>query len=114
MATPIAHKGSVAGAKAGAMTLLDLLLRPGLVDSARAYYRDVQTRDVKYRPLIRPEDRPPLELNREILERHRPAMRAWYYDPRRHPTYLEQLGVHYPVLPDSGGACRVTLRQPRP
>ncbi len=36
MATPIAHKGSVAGAKAGALTLLDLLLRPGLVDSANS------------------------------------------------------------------------------
>jgi aminobenzoyl-glutamate utilization protein B len=110
MATPIAHKGSVAGSKAAAMTLLDLLLRPELVDSARAYFRDVQTREVKYQPLIRPEDQPPLELNREVLERYRPAMRRWYYDPARHRTYLEQLGVRYPVLPDSGGACGVTLR----
>ena len=113
MATPIAHKGSVAGAKAGAMTMLDLLLRPALVDSARAYFRDVQTREVKYEPLIRPEDQPPIELNREILERYRPAMRPYYYDAKRHRTYLEQLGVEYPVLPDSAGACRVRLRQPR-
>jgi aminobenzoyl-glutamate utilization protein B len=113
MATPIAHKGSVAGAKAGAMTLLDLLLRPALVDSARTYFHAVQTRDVRYEPLIRPDDRPPIELNREILERYRPAMRAYYYDAKRHPTYLEQLGVTYPVLPDSGGACRVNLSQPR-
>ncbi|CAN5893489.1 M20 family metallopeptidase [soil metagenome] len=113
MATPIAHKGSVAGAKAGAMTMLDLLLRPALVDSARAYFRDVQTREVKYEPLIRPEDQPPIELNREILERYRPAMRPYYYDAKRHRTYLEQLGVEYPALPDSAGACRVRLRQPR-
>ena len=113
MATPIAHKGSVAGAKAAAMTVLDLLLRPGLVDSARTYFRDVQTREVKYQPLIRPEDQPPVELNRGILERYRPAMRAYYYDAKRHPTYLEQLGVTYPTLPDSGGACRVNLRPPR-
>jgi aminobenzoyl-glutamate utilization protein B len=113
MATPIAHKGSVAGAKAGAMTLLDLLLRPALVDSARAYFRDVQTREVRYQPLIRPEDQPPIELNHEILERYRPAMRPYYYDAKRHRTYLEQLGVTYPVLPDSAGACRVRLRQPR-
>ncbi len=111
MATPIAHKGSVAGAKAAAMTLLDLLLRPALVDSARAYFDKVQTRVVKYQPLIRPGDRPPIELNREILERYRPAMRAYYYDAKRHRTYLDQLGVDYPVLPDSGGACRVTIRQ---
>jgi aminobenzoyl-glutamate utilization protein B len=113
MATPIAHKGSVAGAKAAAMTMLDVLLRPALVDSARTYFRDVQTRDVKYKPLIRPDDQPPIELNREILERYRPAMRAYYYDAKRHRTYLEQLGIAYPVLPDSGGACRVSLRPPR-
>jgi aminobenzoyl-glutamate utilization protein B len=112
MATPIAHKGSVAGAKAAAMTMLDLLLRPALVDSARAYFRDVQTRDVQYQPLIRPEDKPPVELNREILERYRPAMRPYYYDARRHRTYLEQLGIRYPVLPDSAGACRATLHRP--
>ena len=75
------------------MTLLDLLLRPPLVDSARAYFRDVQTRDIKYQPLIRPEDRPPVELNREILEKYRPAMRPFYFDPRRNRTYLEQLGI---------------------
>ena len=112
MATPIAHKGSVAGAKAGALTLLDLLLRPGLVDSAKAYFRDVQTKDVTYQPLLRPGDQPPIELNREILQRFRPAMRPYYYDARRYRTYLEQLGVTYPVLPDSGGACAVTVRKP--
>jgi aminobenzoyl-glutamate utilization protein B len=110
MATPIAHKGSVAGAKVQAMTLLDLLLQPGLLDSAGSYFRDVQTRKETYRPLLRPGDTPPIELNREILERYRPAMRRYYYDPRRYRTYLEQLGVAYPVLPDSGGACRVSVR----
>ena len=114
MATPIAHKGSVAGAKAAAMTLLDLLLRPALVDSASAYFRDVQTRDIKYEPLIRPEDQPPVELNREILEKYRPAMRPFYFDPRRHRTYLDQLGITYPTLPDSSGNCRVRVKQPRP
>lgn len=112
MATPIAHKGSVAGAKAAAMTLLDLLVRPGLVDSAQTYFREVQTREVKYRPLIRPRDEPPVELNREIMDRHRPAMRRWYYDAKRSRTYLDQLGVRYPVLPDSTGACPAAPRIP--
>ena len=111
MATPIAHKGSLVGAKAAAMTLLDLLLRPALVDSARGYFQEVQTKAVKYQPLIRPDDQPPIELNREILERYRPGMRAYYYDARRHRTYLDQLGVEYPVLPDSTGACRFTIRR---
>jgi aminobenzoyl-glutamate utilization protein B len=30
-------------------------------------------------------------------------MRRFYYDPSRHRTYLEQLGIKYPtVRPDSG------------
>jgi aminobenzoyl-glutamate utilization protein B len=109
MATPVAHKGAIAGAKAQAMTMLDLLLRPGLVDSAWTYFRDVQTKRVKYQPILRPEDKPPLELNREILDRYRRAMKRYYYDGKKYPTYLEQLGVKYPVLPDSAGECAFTL-----
>ncbi len=37
MATPIAHKGATAGAKVQAMTMLDLLLRPELVEQAWEY-----------------------------------------------------------------------------
>ena len=39
MATPIAHKGATAGAKVIAMTTLDLLLRPELVQQAWDYFR---------------------------------------------------------------------------
>ena len=35
MATPIAHKGVTAGAKVQAMTMLDLLMKPALVDRPR-------------------------------------------------------------------------------
>jgi aminobenzoyl-glutamate utilization protein B len=98
MATPIAHKGSTAGAKATAMTLLDLFTRPELVDSAWSYFRDVQTRDVKYEPLIRPGDQPPVEMNAQVMQRYRPQMRRYYYDSRRYRTYLEQLGIAYPTL----------------
>jgi aminobenzoyl-glutamate utilization protein B len=98
MATPIAHKGSTAGAKATAMTLLDLFTRPELVDSAWSYFREVQTRDVKYEPLIRPGDQPPVEMNAQVMQRYRPQMRGYYYDPRRYRTYLEQLGIPYPTV----------------
>ena len=37
MATPIAHKGSTAGAKAQALTAIDYLLSPKLVEEAWAY-----------------------------------------------------------------------------
>ena len=52
MATPVAHKGATAGAKAQALTVLDLLLNPKLIADAWDYYRNVQTKDVKYQPLL--------------------------------------------------------------
>ena len=50
-ATPIAHKGSTAGAKVQALTALDFLLSPELVKRAWDYFKNVQTKDVKYTPL---------------------------------------------------------------
>jgi len=98
MATPIAHKGTTAGAKVQARTILDFLLRPELVEQAWAYFRDVQTKDVKYQPLIGQEDKPAIDINQELLNRFRPSMRKFYYDPAKYKTYLEQLGVTYPTV----------------
>ena len=106
MATPVAHKGATAGAKVMAMTMLDILGRPELVSAAWDYFRNVQTKDVKYEPLIRPDDRPATELNTDILARFRPEMRKLYYDPSK-GTYLEQLGVSYPTVRASDGSCVV-------
>jgi aminobenzoyl-glutamate utilization protein B len=98
MATPIAHKGVTAGAKVIALTALDLLLDPALVKSAGDYFRNVQTKDVQYKPLLRPEDKPALWINRKIMGEHREQMRKFYYDASKYDTYLEQLGVKYPAL----------------
>lgn len=97
MATPIAHKGVTAGAKVVAMTALDLLTRPELVAHAWEYYRDVQTKETKYQPLIAPEDKPPTWLNKRIMDNYREQMRKFYYDPSKYTTYLEQLGIKYPT-----------------
>jgi hypothetical protein len=48
MATPIAHKGIHAGAKVVALTVLDFLMKPELVTQAWDYFRNVQTKNVKY------------------------------------------------------------------
>jgi aminobenzoyl-glutamate utilization protein B len=96
MATPVAHKGVTAGAKVQAMTALDLLLKPELVQQAWAYFRDVQTKETKYTPFARPEDKPPVWLNKKVMEQFRPEMRKYYYDPARYKTYLEQLNIPYP------------------
>jgi aminobenzoyl-glutamate utilization protein B len=98
MATPIAHKGATAGAKAQALTMIDLLLKPALVTSAWDYFKNVQTQTRKYEPLIRPEDQPAIDLNRETMARYREAMRKYYFDSTKYKTYLEQLGIKYPAI----------------
>ena len=98
MATPIAHKGVHAGAKVQAMTLVDLLLKPEVITAAWDYFNNVQTRAQKYEPLIRPEDQPAIELNQEIMARYREKMRPYYFDSTKYKTYLEQLGIKYPVI----------------
>jgi aminobenzoyl-glutamate utilization protein B len=98
MATPIAHKGSTAGAKAQATTALDFLLQPDLIKQAWAYFKDVQTKDIKYTPLINPTDQPAIELNKDKMEKFRPELKKYYYDPTKYKTYLEQLGIQYPTV----------------
>ena len=105
MATPVAHKGATAGAKAMAMTMLDILLTPKLVSDAWDYFRNVQTKDTRYEPLIRPEDRPAIDLNKGILERYREQMRPFYYDPKKYKSYLEQLNIKYPTVRATDGSC---------
>ncbi len=98
MATPIAHKGSTAGAKAQALTALDFLLQPELVKQAWDYFNNVQTKEIKYHPLIGPNDQPAIELNKEKMEKFAPELKKFYYDPTRYKTYLEQLGIAYPTV----------------
>ena len=98
MATPIAHKGCTAGAKVEAMTILDLLLKPEILKESWEYYNTIQTKEVKYTPLISKDDKPAIKLNKEIMETFRPEMKKYYYDPTRFPTYLEQLGIKYPTV----------------
>ena len=98
MATPLAHKGVVAGAKAQAMTLLDLMTKPELLAAAWDYFNNVQTKTQKYVPFIRPTDQPHVELNTAIMDKFAPQLEKFYYDSAKYPTYLDQLGIKYPTL----------------
>jgi aminobenzoyl-glutamate utilization protein B len=98
MATPIAHKGTTAGAKVVAMTMIDLLTKRALVEEAWDYFRNVQTKGMKYESLLSAEDKPPIWLNKKIMAEYRDEMRKFYYDPSRYDTYLEQLGIEYPTV----------------
>jgi aminobenzoyl-glutamate utilization protein B len=98
MATPIAHKGALAGSRVLARTALELFLRPDLVAAAHDYFQDEQKAEQEYIPFITAHDPPATHLNRHIMAEFRPLLQPFYYDPARYPTYLEQLGVEYPTL----------------
>ena len=98
MATPIAHKGVVAGAKVVAMTTLDLLTKLKLRQAAKDYFTDVQTRTQKYRPMLSATDKPAVEINRDIMARFKPELAKYYYDAAKHSSYLDQLGIKFPNL----------------
>ncbi|MFM1897560.1 MAG: hypothetical protein RLZZ385_2634 [Pseudomonadota bacterium] len=99
MATPIAHKGAVAGAKAVALTTYDLLTNPELLAEAKVYFDTVQQEKMQYDPVLTAEDLPAIHLNKDLMDRIRPEMERYYYDPSRYDSYLEQLGIEYPPRP---------------
>jgi aminobenzoyl-glutamate utilization protein B len=98
MATPIAHKGVVAGAKAEAMTIMDFILKPKLVEAAWDYFRNEQGMEIEYQPMITEEDKPAIYLNTEIQGEYRSKLKPYYYDETRYNSYLEQLGIEYPTV----------------
>jgi len=98
MATPIAHKGVIAGAKVQAMTMIDILVHPELVKSAWDYFNNVQNKGTKYVSFLRPEDKPAIWLNEKTMAKYRDEMKKMYYDPTKYDTYLEQLGIKYPTI----------------
>jgi len=96
MATPIAHKGAVAGAKAVALTVLDLMTTPDLIAKAKDFQQNVQFKEDSYAPLITASDKPAIWLNHDLMEKMRPQMAKFYYDSAKYPSYLAQLGIAYP------------------
>lgn len=84
LATSVAHKGAVAGAKTLAASAVDLLADPQLVAQARETFRE-ELGGVEYRPLLPDGQQPPLDLNRALMERYRAAMEAHY--PTEKPAF---------------------------
>ncbi|MEI6485692.1 MAG: amidohydrolase [Sphingomonadales bacterium] len=95
MATPIAHKGVMVGAKVVAMTVLDLLTTPKIIADAKQWQKDVQFTSDSYDPLLGPNDKPAIWLNTDIMTKMRPQLEKFYYDPAKYKSYLEQLGIKY-------------------
>ena len=108
MATPIAHKGVVVGAKAVAMTVLDLMTTPQLVTDAKQYFDTDQQKYDHYDPMLTATDVPAIHLNDDLMAKLRPQMEPYYYDSGKYDTYLDQLGIKYPNPPVNG------IRRPKP
>jgi aminobenzoyl-glutamate utilization protein B len=68
------------------------------VTQAWDYFKNVQTKNRKYTPLLRAEDKPAIWLNEQTMAKYRPEMRKYYYDPTKYKTYLDQLGIKYPTV----------------
>ncbi len=77
LATSIAHKGGLAGAKALAATVVDYFLDPELLERTRSSFSEA-TNGVEYFPLIGLDQAPPKELNRDLMDRFRPLMEQHY------------------------------------
>ncbi|MGE5243572.1 MAG: peptidase dimerization domain-containing protein [Betaproteobacteria bacterium] len=95
-ATPIAHKGAVADAKAIAMTVLDLMTTPELLAQAKSYFDTDQQKYDHYDPFLTATDVPAIHLNDITMQLMRPKMEPFYYDASKYKTYLDQLGISYP------------------
>ena len=109
MATPIAHKGVVAGAKVQAMTMIDIVLRPELVEERVGvlHERAVEGHEVHAVHRCR-------HASADVDEQGHdgavpPELKKFYYDPARYPTYLEQLGVTYPMLRRAGSQYKAPI-----
>jgi aminobenzoyl-glutamate utilization protein B len=108
MTTPIAHKGAVAGAKAVAMTVLDLMTTPDELVKAKQFFDTDQQKYDHYKPLVSATDVPPIHINDDYMRTYRPLMEPYYFDSRKYDTYLDQLGIKYPHPPTGG------IRKPAP
>lgn len=99
MATPVAHKGANVGAKVIAQTMVDLLLKPELIEDAKKYFNEVQLKDTTYVPFISATEKPAIEKNVDTMARFKEQLKELYYNPDKYDTYMEQLGITYPTLP---------------
>jgi aminobenzoyl-glutamate utilization protein B len=73
----IAHKGMVAGAKALAASILDLMTSPQTLEAAKAEF-DEKTKETPYFAVLPADAKPATDLNRETMLKYRPEMQKFY------------------------------------
>lgn len=76
-ATSIAHKGEVAGAKVLAASVIDMLANPDRVAKAKKLHEEEI--GGRYTTLLPADAKPPLELNKEEMQKYRALMEPHYF-----------------------------------
>jgi aminobenzoyl-glutamate utilization protein B len=77
LATSIAHKGALAGAKVMAAAIVECMKNPAIVAEAKRTFKD-EIDGVEYRPLLPSDQKPPIDLNRATMDKYRPLMAKHY------------------------------------
>ncbi len=77
LATSIAHKGGLAGAKALSASVVDFFQNDDLVARSKASF-ERELNGTIYRPLLPHDQRAPEQLNHALMQRFRPLMEAHY------------------------------------
>jgi aminobenzoyl-glutamate utilization protein B len=77
LATSIAHKGAVAGAKVLASSVVECFADPGCVEKAKQIFKE-ELGEMAYTSLLPDGQKPPADLNRTTMERFRPSMAKHY------------------------------------
>jgi aminobenzoyl-glutamate utilization protein B len=81
LATSIAHKGAVAGAKVMAASIVECFSNPAVVDEAKRIFKE-ELGGAAYRSLLPPGQKPPVTLNRATMDKFRPLMAAHYLEEK--------------------------------
>ena len=97
MATPIAHKGASRGSQGPRHDCARPAAAPRVARSGAAILHRAD-QGTQWKSLIPEGTKPPIDLNKEKMERFHPLLRKLRYDPAKYGTYMEQLGIKYPTL----------------
>jgi len=81
LATSVAHKGALAGAKVLAGSAIDFLADPNRVAEARRTFNE-ELAGERHVSLLPPDQAPPADMNRQTMESWRAAMREHYLKER--------------------------------
>jgi aminobenzoyl-glutamate utilization protein B len=77
LATSIAHKGAVAGAKVMAASIVECLANPSIVEEAKHTFK-TEIGGTEYKSLLPSGQKPPVQLNRVVMDKFRPLLEPHY------------------------------------